>query len=297
MARTRTPAPPAENGATAAEEAEALFDLGLELPEDDEEGFDDEAPPVRGLGANLAEIDHEVRVPFPEDKRPTAADIGKFRRMVWMAMKKGSFTAIVDEGNGESRGLIKVKTEPFCLTPPIHPHFYEQFAKAHAPKAPNGVDGSLRVPKWQRLWECPPNEAMLPKRNRAGQIIPKRDGEGRTILGADNKPVPVLEMQSDCRGLAAYPDKVEGKPTGHMIKTCPLANCPSHPRPEGIHHSVWMAQTFISQIKRVDAIRRYIREYDPRPDVVSFAQRVIERRTAMEERERGLGSTTIELNY
>lgn len=294
MARTRTPAPTSESGAVAAEEADALFDLGLELPED-EEGWEEEAPPVRSLGDNAAEISNEVLMSFPEDKHPT--DLSKFKRMIWMAMKRGAFTAIVDEGNGESRGIVKVKTEPFCLTPPIHPHFHALFARSYVPKAPNGSNGALRVPKWQRLWEYPPSEAMLPKRNRAGQIIPKKDADGRTVLGVDGKPVPVLEMQSDCRGMAAYPDKVEGKATGHMIKTCPLANCPSHPRPEGIYHSVWMAQTFISQIKRVDAIRRYIRDYDPRPDVVNFAQRVIERRTAMEERERGLGDSTISLNY
>jgi hypothetical protein len=137
---------------------------------------------------------------------------------------------------------------------------------------------------------------MLPRRNRAGHIIPKKDADGRTVLGVDGKPVPVLEMQSDCRGLVTFPDKVEGRPTGRMIKTCPLANCPTHPRPEGIHHSVWMAQTFIAQTKSVDAIRRYIREYDPRPDVSTFAQIVIERRTAIAERERGLGNTTIDLN-
>ena len=296
MARSRNPVPPTPTDASpSTDEDAALYDLGLELP-DDEEGYEEPAPPVRSLGANIAELG-DVVLSFPEDKHPAAADVAKFKRMIWMARKKGSFRAIVNEGDGETRGIVKVNTEPFCLTPPIHPHFYDQFVKDHIPKAPNGADGGLRVPKWQRLWETPPEQAMLPRRNRLGQIIPKKDEHGRPVLGVDGKPVPVMELQSDCRGLATYMEKIEGKPTGHVIKTCPLANCPSHPRPEGIHHSVWQAHKFISLMRNVSAIRRYVREYDPRPDVASFAQRVIDRRIAIEEKERGLGTTNIDLAY
>ena len=144
------------------------------------------------------------------NNRPCLCRGSKFKRMIWMALKKGSFRAIVNEGDGETRGIVKVNTEPFCLTPPIHPHFYDQFVKDHIPKAPNGADGGLRVPKWQRLWETPPEQAMLPRRNRLGQIIPKKDEHGRPVLTADGKIVPVMEMQSDCRGLATYMEKIEG---------------------------------------------------------------------------------------
>lgn len=92
--------------------------------------------------------------------------------------------------------------------------------------------------------------------------------------------------EGNCGGKMGFKDKISGQ----FIQSCPYKNCPHHPMPKGIHHSVHQAHLFIGRIKSVSVIQRYVRDFDPRPAVARFANLVITHREAARLDAAGLGA-------
>jgi len=82
------------------------------------------------------------------------------------------------------------------------------------------------------------------------------------------------------------------KNTGQRIFTStylPEENVTS-PNGKRIFHSVSMGQNFVARLRTSAAIRRYVREFDPRPEVTSYAALVIDYRERSRLDRMGLGA-------
>lgn len=152
-------------------------------------------------------------------------------------------------------GMATIRFKSFQRSQPLHPEIVKNCTR----QKPNRTYG----PAIPTLWPEPP--------------IGQMDGnvENRSVRG-------------DCRGVMRWLDKISGR----HIDTCPYGNCPRHPLPSGIFHSIWQAQRFIANLRTPAAISRYLRTYDPRPEVHVFGLLVQEQRRKREIERMGIGGTT-----
>ena len=97
------------------------------------------------------------------------------------------------------------------------------------------------------------------------------------------------------------PAEAEGQPemksfvdknSGQTVYTSTHRPLSHEKRPDGeqLYHSVSQAQHLVARMRTVEAIRRYIREFDPRPQVSSYAALVMDFRERSRLDRMGLGS-------
>lgn len=108
------------------------------------------------------------------------------------------------------------------------------------------------------------------------------------MVDTENGMRPVEpKKRGDCGGELGWQDKISGT----WIQTCPYGNCPRHPLPPGIAHSIYQAQKFLGTLKSEHVIQAYIRDYDNRPDVAYMANLVIAERRRRLQEAMGTGAT------
>lgn len=154
-------------------------------------------------------------------------------------------------------GIDVLKFTPFAISPPLHPRLVASITKPRE-------DRRYGTP-WMDYWLAPPKV-----------MVDERTG----------KPLPG-NQRGDCKGQQSFHDPISGQ----RIQTCIYGDCPRHPMPDGISHSVWMAQKFLALLKSDSVIRAYIRHFDPRPEVGHFAQLVISQRQQSIMEAMGTGAT------
>jgi len=177
-------------------------------------------------------------------------------RVICMRMgRPGKHTAAL-HGWG-AFGIDVLKFNPFAISPPLHPRLVASITKPREERR-------YGTP-WMDYWLAPPTV-----------MVDERTG----------KPLPGGE-RGDCKGEQSFFDPISGQ----RIQTCIYGDCPRHPMPDGISHSIWMAQRFIALLKSDSVIRAYIRNFDPRPEVGHFAQLVIAQRQQSIMEAMGTGAT------
>lgn len=152
-------------------------------------------------------------------------------------------------------GLDRMDFTPFARSPVLHPLLVKSIT---TPK-PHRRYGFF----WNHFWREPPKNMVDPK-------------TGKELAGGH---------RGTCNGRMTFRDQV----TGHPISTCVYANCPHHPLPPGLWHSIWMAQLFVSRLRNDSVIKQYVKRYDPRPEVGHFASLVITERNRRLMEDMGMG--------
>lgn len=155
-----------------------------------------------------------------------------------------------------SHGLTTLKFTPFSISPPLHPVFVTSITKPRE----NRRYGT----HWYDFFVEPPVHMVD---MRTGAVLePKRRG--------------------DCGNTQTFRDSVTGRP----IQTCIYGDCPRHPVPRGLFHSVWQAQRYLALLKNDSVLQRYVADFDPRPLVGAFAQLVITQRQKKLLEDMGVGT-------
>lgn len=179
-----------------------------------------------------------------------------WQRVICMRMgRPGQVTASL-HGWGPY-GLQPLRFTPFAISPLLPPQLVHSITKRR-PSRPYGQ------PIFD-YWTEPPKYLVNPK-------------TGEEIEG---------KKRGTCLNKSSFTDQN----TGSRVRTCIYGNCPHHPLPDGLFHSIWMAQKFIAQLKSPTVIQAYIEKFDPRPEVAAFAQAVINHRERSLRDAMGTGST------
>jgi len=146
-------------------------------------------------------------------------------------------------------GLDHLSFTPFAHSPKLHPLLVKCVTRQREHRRYGYA--------WNDYWIEPPVHMI------------KSLATGEKLLGKDGKP-----LRGDCKDNTFFLDKISGR----RVKTCVYADCPHHPLPNGIWHSIHQAQRFVSLLKSEAVIRAYVRDFDPREDVAMFASLVIAQR-------------------
>lgn len=237
----------------ASLEALGLGDLpGLSLPDPNR---DYETPtavvgPVTYFDASHADRPDKAGKVLDSKGRPV--DKTEWPRIILMKMGRRGHRAGGVMAPTE-KGLVQLHFEPFAISDKLPPEFVDSVTKVKG----KGGRYSYMVP-W--FWKAPP-EHMIHRKT--------------------------LEKISDERGNCHNRWFIKDA-DGNEVQTCPYANCPHHPMPAGISHSIWMAQKFVTMLQTDTVIQRYIAEFDGRALVSQVASRVIEARSQRMMRELGM---------
>lgn len=177
-----------------------------------------------------------------------------WKRVIFMRMgRPGKVSGVLHYwGDG---GIQPLRFTPFARSEPLHPLFINSITKKR-----------VRRPYGEPLFDfvVEPPSALV-------------DKKGNEIAG---KP-------GDCKGKLGWVDPISKR----FVSTCLYSECPHHKRPDGIWHSIWQAQRFLSKLKTESVIRSYVTNFDPRPEVSAFAQLVIDQRQKKLREAAGLGAS------
>lgn len=238
------------------EDQDALRELELDIGGDEGRPADAErlSNDVEAEESVSADIAH-IRNAIMKSEGTLVRD-DTWQRVICMRMgPEGRNTAALHSVPTEN-GLMTIKFKPFQRSRPLHPKYVQAVTRTRT-----GRRFGIQITDFAVE---PPREAL------------------------NDKLQPIPGTRGDCKGRLSFKDPN----TGTRVMTCPYGDCPRHPLPQGIYHSIWQAQNFISHLRSDSVIREYVRRFDPRPEVAAFAQLVIDYRvrTAMEAT--GLGSGT-----
>lgn len=239
-----------DDGATEEDVAQLRrLDLDLDaMPdyldtEDDDQPAGTEAPTSAREATVAGHAAYEISGADRERMGGNASPKPHWPRVICMRMgKPGQKVATLS--NWGQHGVEMLKFDPFAISPKLHPKLVESITKRRQDR---------RYGTHWYDYHLEPPTSMVDM--RTGRVL---------------EP----EVRGNCNNEQFMTDPV----TGRRIQTCIYGNCPHHPLPEGIFHSVWMAQKFIASRKNDSVITRYVQIWDPRALVVAFAHMVIAQR-------------------
>lgn len=270
------PAPEPMNLPPVDDDLAAMEALGLEIDysgsdEDIQAAETEETRRLKAMGPR--EAWHKGSIPFEVAEADLKGLQAQFKqgiiepskdwiRVICMRMgEPGKVTASLQAWG--ARGLDTMKFTPFARSEPLHPLLVANISRQREPRA-------YGYP-WIDFWPEPP-----------GNMVNHKDGSA--LRDEDGDPVVI---RGNCNGKMGFYDKLSKR----RISTCIYGDCPHHPMPPGIFHSIHMAQKFISQLKTESVIRAYISNFDPRPEVMQLAQLIISRRQKTLMDAMGLGTS------
>lgn len=188
-----------------------------------------------------------------------------WRKLICMKMGKPNHRGVGKLYVWAPGGNQTIKFKPFGISPLLHPKYVESVLKI-----PENANRGRHGYYWQWFWPTPPKLQV--------------DNSGNELKSGE---------RGSCMGKMSFLDKVSGQ----KVNSCIYGNCPIHKQPQGIHHSIHQAQLFLARLKSDSVIRRYIKDFDPRPDVAHFATLVLTQRAKRLREQMGLGDDPDSLTF